>query len=211
MSKSQTFTAGCSKVGSFSYAENFTLYVVLTDRDGNSDTNVSQVDYNVYCQSNGSGSINAKHFKYFSINGSEKINTTEQVNVASPYAYISIASGTISVAHNNDGSATIPFSAQIKASNYGVSASVSGNFVLETIPRYFNFTTFNVSARSINTLSITWECDTAVDDCQYSLNGGAYTANGVAFPVFTISGLNKNTTYSIRLRAKRRRNRFMVL
>ena len=44
MARSETFTAQCNKVGGFSYAQNFTLYVVLTDRDGNPGTNKSFVD-----------------------------------------------------------------------------------------------------------------------------------------------------------------------
>lgn len=208
MAKSQTFTAGCSAVGSFSYAGNFTLYVVLTDRDGSSSTNVSQVDYNVYCQSNGSGSISSKHYKYFSINGSEKKNVTESVNVSSPYAYISIASGTISVTHNSDGSKTIPFSAQIKASSYGVSASVSGNFELEKIPRY---TTVWQSERwrTINTISVNWSTADARDHTQYSLNGGAWTDAGDTVDstnkngYYTISNLSPNTSYTIKTRCKR--------
>ena len=208
MAKSQTFTAGCSAVGSFSYAGNFTLYVVLTDRDGSSSTNVSQVDYNVYSQSNGSGSISAKHYKYFSINGSEKKNVTESVNVSSPYAYISIASGTISVTHDSDGSKTIPFSAQIKASSYGVSATVSGNFELEKIPRY---TTVWQSERwrTINTISVNWSTADARDHTQYSLNGGAWTDAGDTVDstnkngYYTISNLSPNTSYTIKTRCKR--------
>lgn len=210
MAKSQTFTARCSAVGSFSYAGNFTLYVVLTDRDGSSSTNVSQVDYNVYCQSNGSGSISAKHYKYFSINGSEKKNVTESVNVSSPYAYISIASGTISVTHNPDGSKTIPFSAQIKASSYGVSASVSGNFELEKIPRYANLTSLSVASRTINSVTFNYTTDrTARLFC--SIDGGTtWLNNGNPFVDNTTSGsftvyyadrpnttrLSPNTTYS---------------
>lgn len=208
MAKSQTFTAGCSAVGSFSYAGNFTLYVVLTDRDGSSSTNVSQVDYNVYCQSNGSGSISAKHYKYFSINGSEKKNVTESVNVSSPYAYISIASGTISVTHNSDGSKTIPFSAQIKASSYGVSASVSGNFELEKIPRYTTVTN-STRGRTINTISVNWATTDARDHTQYSLNGGSWTDAGDTVAsdnksgYYTISGLSANTKYTVKTRCKR--------
>lgn len=129
------YTEQCSAVGSFGYAGNFKLYVVLNDKNGNANTNKSYVDYNVYCQSDGSGSISARHYKYFSINGEEKINTTESINASSPNAYIAIASGTIEVAHNADGTKVIPFSAEIQAASFGVSASISGNFTLNTIPR----------------------------------------------------------------------------
>lgn len=208
MSKSQTFTAGCSAVGGFSYAGNFTLYVVLTDRDGNAGTNVSQVDYNVYCQSNGSGSISAKHLKYFSINGSEKINATSTVNVSSPYAYISIASGTISVTHNNDGTATIPFSAQIKASSYGVSASVSGNFTLETIPRYFSSTpSLSATSKTLNTITLKWSTSETCDKVDYNVNGtnkGEVWTGSATSGSFTISSLSPNSTYKIYVWCRRK-------
>ena len=208
MAKSQTFTAGCSAVGSFSYAGNFTLYVVLTDRDGSSSTNVSQVDYNVYCQSNGSGSISAKHYKYFSINGSEKKNVTESVNVSSPYAYISIASGTISVTHNSDGSKTIPFSAQIKASSYGVSASVSGNFTLEKIPRYFTSTpSISASSKTLTSITFKWSTSETCDRITYALNGtskGEIWTGSATSGTLTVSGLSPNTTYSIYTSCRRK-------
>lgn len=131
-----TYTQKCSAVGGFGYANNFTLYVVLEEQNVSIENNTSQVKYNVYCQSSGSGSINARHLKYFNINGQDIINSTEQVNVSSPNAYIGIASGTTgAIAHNDNGSKSISFSARIQASSFGVSASVSGTFTLTTIAR----------------------------------------------------------------------------
>ena len=132
-----TYSSQCSAVGSFAYAGYFKLYVELTEKWVDNTNNTSYVDYNVYCQSSGSGSINANHYKYFSINGEEKINTTENVNVSSPNAYISIASGTIGpIYHNEDGSKSISFYAEIKGSTYGVQAVCEGTFELTQIPRY---------------------------------------------------------------------------
>lgn len=131
-----TYSAQCSAVGEFGYANYFKLYVELTETEVSIENNTSKIKYNVYCQSSGSGSISARHLKYFSLNGADIINTTESVNVSSPNAYIAIASGTTgAITHNNDGSKTVAFSAQIKASSYGVSASVSGTFTLSTIAR----------------------------------------------------------------------------
>lgn len=131
-----TYTKQCSKVGSFSYANNFILYVTLTERNVSINDNTSYVDYNVYCQSSGSGSISAKHLKYFSINGEEKTNTTEQVNVSSPNAYIPISNGSIGpIKHDDDGSKVISFEAKIEGATYGVSASLNDNFTLTTIQR----------------------------------------------------------------------------
>ena len=208
MAKSDTFSQQCSKVGNFSQASNFTLYVTLTDRDGNSETNKSYVDYNVYCQSNGSGTITARHYKYFSINGEEIINNTESVDVSSPYAYIPIASGTIEVTHNSDGSKSIPFSAEIRGISFGVSASVSGYFELEKIGRYT--TVYNSERlRTINSISINWSTTEARDHTQYSLNGAPWTdahdnvASDNKSGYYTISGLYPNTLYTIRTRCKR--------
>lgn len=131
-----TYTSQCSAVGSFKYASNFTLYVTLNEIDVDIENNSSKIEYNVYCQSNGSGSISASHYKYFYLNGVNIIDTTESVNVSSPNAYIHIASGTTDVIwHENDGSRSVWFSAQISANSYGVSAEVSGTFTLTTIPR----------------------------------------------------------------------------
>lgn len=182
-----TYKQGCSKVGGFSYASNFTLYVILTDRDGNSSTNKSFVDYNVYCQSNGSGSINAKHRRFFSINNSTKIDTTGTINASSPNAYISIASGTIEVQHNNDGTKTIPFSAQIQASSYGVSATINGNFELNKIPRYANLTSLSIKSRTINSITIQFSTDKRAN-IYCNVNGSSWLNSGNPFISNTTSG-----------------------
>lgn len=208
MAKSQTFSAGCSKVGSFSYAGNFTLYVQLTDRDGNSSTNKSIVDFNVFCQSSGSGSINARHALYFELNGAVYRNETLTVNVSSPNAYIHIASGSVEIEHTSDGSKSISFGASIQAASYGVAASVSNTFALEKIPRYT--TVYNSErGKTLNSISVNWSTTDARDWTQYSLNGGAWTdANDAVSSdnksgYYTISGLSPNTTYNVKTRCRR--------
>lgn len=180
-----TYTKQCSKVGNFNYASNFTLYVVLTETDVSIANNTSKVQYNVYCQSSGSGSISAKHFKYFNLNGSDIINTTENVNVSSPNAHIAIASGTTSaITHNNDGSKSVSFSAQIKASSYGVSASVSGTFTLNTIARASSVGGGSGDIGSITTISINRASNAFTHTLRYSfggLNGTIATGVGTSY------------------------------
>lgn len=204
-----TYSSQCSAVGSFAYAGYFKLYVELNEKWVSSTDNTSYVDYNVYCQSSGSGSINSNHYKYFAINGEEKINVTENVNVSSPNAYIPIASGTIGpIYHDNDGRKTIGFYAEIQGSTYGVSASIENSFELTQIPRY---TTVNNSERgkTVNSISVNWSTTDARDWTQYSLNGGAWTNAGDTVTsdnksgYYTISGLNPNTTYSVKTRCRR--------
>lgn len=206
--KTETFTQACSKVGNFSYYNNFTLYVQLTNRDGSSATNKSWVDYKVYCSSNGSGSLDSKHAIYFAINGEEKVNKIVTWTASSPYISITIAEGSFQIDHNPDGNKTISFSASIKASSYGVSASKSGEFALEKIPRY---TTVSNSERwrTVNTISINWSTADARDHTQYSLNGGAWTDAGDTVAsdnksgYYTIYDLVPDTTYTIKTRCKR--------
>lgn len=201
-----TYEAQCSAVGSFGYANYFKLYVVLTEVNVNVANNTSQIQYNVYCQSSGSGSISAQHFKYFNMNDVEYINKTESVNVSSPNAYIPIASGTTGViTHNADGSKQVGFSAQIKASSYGVSASVSGVFTLTKIARYANITSFNVSnitgGDGLTKVKISWSADSTCDYIWYSINGGSTWNNLPTTNI--ISGLSVNTSYNFRIRIRR--------
>lgn len=196
MSRSETFRAGCSSVGGFGYAGNFTLYVVLTDRDGNPSNNHSYVDYNVYCQSNGSGSLNANHALYFDINGEVKRNETVKWNQSSPYISISIASGTIEV--NHDYASSIPFNASIRANSYGVSASVSGNFTLEYIPRYAEINSFSVQSVSLNNVTLNYSVSrTANIYC--SVDGqlwGNPRVSNTTSGSFTVSNLSPGNQHS---------------
>lgn len=203
-----TYSQACSQIGSFTYAKYFTLYVVLNDRDGSSSTNKSYVDYTVYCQSSGSGSLSANHDEYFSLNGVEIVNRNVYVQVSSPNAYIAIASGTLEVTHDNDGKKTIPFSASIRATGgYGVAASVSGSFQLNTIPRYANVTE-SLKSRTVASLTINWGADATVDYLWYSVNGGSsYVAIGAvnaSSGSYEIAGLTPNTTYNVKTRVKRK-------
>lgn len=148
------YSEQCSAIGGFGYAGNFKLYVILNDKNGDANSNKSQVEYNVYCQASGSGSISARHKKYFNLNGTTIVDTTESISASSPNAYISVASGTLEVLHNNDGTKVIPFSAEIQAVNYGVSASINGNFTLNTIPRASNISISVASIESAPTYII---------------------------------------------------------
>lgn len=209
-----TYSAQCSAVGSFGYANYFKLYVVLKEVNVSASNNTSQIQYNVYCQSSGSGSINARHLKYFNLNGSDIINTTETVKVSSPNAYIPIASGTTgAIIHNSDGSKSVPFSAKIQGATYGVSAYISGTFLLTTVARYTTVTS-SVRSKTINSISINWKTTDARDHTQYSLNGGAWidagdsVSGGTITPdnksgYYTIKGLSPNTTYTVKTRCKR--------
>ena len=161
----------------------------MTNRDGNSSTNQSYVDYNVYCQSSGSGSISANHTLYFSLGGNVYRNENVYVNVSSPNAYISIASGTMTATHNTNGTLSLNFSASISATGgYGVSASTSGTFTLETIPRYANLTSLSIQSRTINSVTLKYTTDKSAN-LFCSIDGGTtWLNNGNPFKENTTSG-----------------------
>lgn len=202
MAKTQTFTQVCSQVGSFSYAQYFTLYVVLTDRDGSTSTNKSKVDYNVYCQSSGAGSISANHDLIFSLNGNVIRNENVYVNVSSPNALIQIAKGTLEVGHNSDGKKSIDFNASIKATGgFGVSASTSGTFALETISRYPKFTTKpSITGRGLNWIKFKYGALNMSSDIYYSLDNSSWIH--VTSDETKISNLDPEKTYTIYVQAR---------
>lgn len=130
-----TYSAVCSAVGGFGYAGRFTLYVVLSNRDGNSATNKSVVDYNVYFQNtSGGGTFTATTRLYFAINGT--VIRDESPSVTGPRnGSVSIASGSITVDHNADGTKGVSFQALVQGKTYGISANIQNTFTLNTIPR----------------------------------------------------------------------------
>lgn len=149
------YSQQCTAVGSFAYASYFKLYVELTETYYNIENNYSNVHYKVYAQSSGSGSINATHRKYFTINGTQIIDSTVNVNVKSPNAYIAIAEGDINyIYHESDGTKTISFGALIKGSTYGIYAEKWDNFTLTTIPRASNVSSTSANIGEGITISI---------------------------------------------------------
>lgn len=130
-----TYSVQCSSVGNFNYANRFTLYVELNNRDGNAGTNKSIVDYNVYFQNtSGGGTFTSQTRLYFIINGELKRDDT--FSVTGPRnGQVSIASGSITVDHNNDGTKAIGFHALVQGVSFGIKGEISGTFTLNTIPR----------------------------------------------------------------------------
>ena len=203
MAREETFSAQCSKVGNFSYYSGFYLYVVLKDRDGNSATNKSYVDYKVYCQGGKSGSLDSTHYLYFNIDGQTKRDANVKWTQNSPNISITIAEGSIEVDHTNR--TTIPFSAKIQASSYGVAASISGNFTLEYIPRFTTITSFSVSNISgedgLTKVKYNWSASDPCDWAWYSLDNGANWKNLDNSRIIT--GLQPGTSYKFKLRVRR--------
>lgn len=176
-----TYSAQCSAVGGFGYANRFTLYVVLNDRDGNSSTNKSQVDYNVYFENtSGGGTFTSQTRLYFAINGSvirdETLSVTGQRN-----GRVTIASGSISVEHNADGTKAVGFQALVQSSSYGISSNIQNNFTLNTIPRASSVSGGSGNIGSTSTISINRASSSFTHTLRYAFGSLSGTiATGVA-------------------------------
>lgn len=130
-----------------------------------------------------------------------RVNSQTPTNTVFPAAKGS-TTGTITVNHNADGSAAdVGFT--LKGSIYNNNDNTyTGKIPLTHIPRYATITTHQVNSVSQDSISIKWNADVSCSEVQYSLNGGGWTAVS-GYPVYTISGLESGTNYTVKTRVKR--------
>lgn len=166
----------CSAVGSFGYAGRFTLYVVLTNRDANPATNQSVVDYNVYFQNtSGGGTFTSNTRLYFALNGGVIKDSTSSIT-GPRNGSVSIASGSTTIGHNNDGTKTISYHALVKSTSFGIYGELSGNFTLTTIPRASSITCSTANIGSKPTIKITSASTSFVHNVYGSFGSLSFTA-----------------------------------
>lgn len=133
-------------------------------------------------------------------------NSTWDTRNSTGFKLIGSASKTIT--HNSDGSKSISMSGthvgnSASGSSKMGNASGTGTFKLTDIPRYANFTVQQIDSKGLNWIKVKWATDKEINSTQYSLNGGPWTnldnwSNTGS--TFTISNLEPNTSYSIRIR-----------
>lgn len=116
-------------------------------------------------------------------------------------------SGTIDVAHKNDGTANaISFTLHGKVF-YNGDENKSGTLSLSTIPRYASVSTSNSNITE-NSVKISWSSNSAVSEVQYRLNGGNWVNVEVnvnkTSGTYTINNLSANTNYTIEFDYKRK-------
>lgn len=117
-----------------------------------------------------------------------------------------IASGSMWIGHTTDGTKKFSISAFTGwlYSGYDYSAPAT-EFTLEKIPRYANFTTYDISNITENGFTVKWGCDASCDAICYTLDNGVnwIYPTGNNYPYFTVGGLSANTSYTIQLSVKR--------
>lgn len=118
-------------------------------------------------------------------------------------------SGTITVSHGSDGkkSITVGFSTRVW---YSAAQDYGGSMVLANIDRTaptVSLTTSNITASGV---SIKATVSTTCDSFDYSINGGSswtnFSTTSGTTASKTITGLTPNTTYSIKVRARKKSN-----
>lgn len=92
-------------------------------------------------------------------------------------------------------------------------AEVDTWITLDTIPRYLDINSFSIQSKTINNVSIKWSVSDTRDETQYSLNGGEWIYSNNYWEsvssdnksgIFRIDNLSPNTTYRIKIRARRK-------
>lgn len=127
------------------------------------------------------------------------------------YSDVTLKSGSLTVAHNSDGSKTISYSFSVtdtSGQSYTCgNASASGSLALTKIARY-GTANQSLNSKTETTIKMNWSSDNTVDYIWYSKdNGSNWTGVDVTdgkSGTYTISGLSANTTYNIKTRVRRK-------
>lgn len=118
-------------------------------------------------------------------------------------------SGTITVAHDSNGSKSISvgFSTAIYTSTV---TEHGGTMVLSNIDRAAPSVSVNVSSITANSIKITVSSSATANKWWYSLNGGsswvAFNSSSGASKETTVTGLSPNTSYTVQARARKSYN-----
>lgn len=112
--------------------------------------NTSTLTWELTGSGSASGYVMAGAFKAV-INGTTVYSSEPRIQLRNG---TSVASGTIKIAHNSDGSKSFTLSCEAGIYTYAVSASASGTHTLNTIPRASSVSASNATMGSATTISI---------------------------------------------------------
>ncbi len=144
-----------------------------------------------------------------------KINGTEVYyrnhdNHTNGYNGTQIASGTITVNHNSDGAKSVAMSIEAGIYQWAINKSGSATFALTQIDRAAPTVSLATSSITASGVTVTATASTTCDRFDYSIDGGSTWTNFSTTSGTTaskaITGLTPNTTYSIKVRARKKTN-----
>ena len=144
-----------------------------------------------------------------------KINGTEVYyrnhdNHTNGYNGTQIASGTITVNHNSDGTKSVPMSIEAGIYQWAINKSGSDTFTLTQIDRAAPTITITTSGITASSVTVNASASTTCDRWDYSTDNGTTwtnfsTTSGTSASK-SITGLTPNTSYNIKVRARKKTN-----
>jgi len=179
--------------------------------------NYTDVTLNVYLQFY-TLQVGARADSIISINGESETYTAPAINDTSSTSWhmVHLKSKTVRVYHNSNGTKTgVALSASWRFSGTysGVSIgtiTASATVDLNTIDRNAPTVSFSTSNITANGFKISASFSAAADLWQYSLNGGAswttFSSNVSTSASAALSSLSPNTSYTVKVRARRQYN-----
>lgn len=173
-------------------------------KDENSDSeNYTWVHAELRCSRNNTGhsTYDYEGGFYITIDGEDFYQANTSDNKVEYNSDTLMVSGDKKVYHNADGTKTITISTRGSMPNASLSISEqSWQAPLTTISRYATITSFSATNITKNSVTLSYSTDVAIDSVQYSLNNGSFQS----LPSDnTITGLNSDTTYSIKIQVRR--------
>lgn len=136
---------------------------------------------------------------YANINGVRVWNTPDSY-VSSLNAWKSLGSGSMTVAHDANGSKSIALRVSYAAGSGGFGPRVmdiNTSQTLTTIPRYPTINSYTLTDVGYDRVKINFTASTALSRAQYRINGAGSWINATNGGIIT--GLTPNTSYSIQL------------
>ena len=179
--------------------------------------NYTDVTLNVYLQFY-TLQVGSRADSTISINGESETYTAPAINDTSSTSWhmVHLKSKTVRVYHNSNGTKTgVALSASWRFSGTysGVSIgtiTVSATVDLNTIDRNAPTVSFSTSNITANGFKISASSSASADLWQYSLNGGAtwttFSSNASTSASAALSSLSPNTSYTVKVRARRQYN-----
>lgn len=178
--------------------------------------NYTDITLNVYL-SYYTLAVGARSDSTISINGVSETYTAPAIDdYSSGWKKKLLKTKTVRVSHNADGtksgvvlSASWRFSGTYSGVSIGT-ITASATVTLNSIDRTAPTVSCSVSGITANGFKISASSSAAADIWQYSLNGGStwtqFSATAGTSATVTLSSLSPNTTYSVRVRARKRTN-----
>lgn len=141
------------------------------------------------------------------INGTTVLSKTDRFQLKKDAL---IGSGTITVSHASDGTKSVAITINAAIYTYAVNCTYSGSITLNTIDRAAPTVTLTTSGITASGVTVKATASTTCDRWDYSIDGGSSwtnfsTTSGTSASK-SITGLTPNTTYSIKVRARKSTN-----